>query len=343
MLRVGGMGARRETRADDGDVIYGVEQKLPLFGKPQLARKTSEAEVAAGQASLDYQFQTLRVELSKAAFQASLTSRTVTLGYEDLAWLDVLTARVEQQYSVGQASQFDLLRAQNARSKRRDQLRTDLTKLEHQQLGLNRLLGRRLDSPWPKLELPALAAPVPYTPRLVDYALQFEPKLKLLRQEIKKAEAVIQATRRQQLPDINAGVEGRTFTGDGSFRSGTVMLSLNFPWANAGKYRSDLQREQARLDAARREALLYQNEIIPRSEQGLATVHTAWEAGRGMFTDVLETRRMLVESRLMFARAVAEQYSLLSELVLCCGAGDFEALQAISASPILTPPPANQP
>ena len=45
--------------------------------------------------------------------------------------------------------------------------------------------------------------------------------------------------------------------------------------------------------------------------------------------DVLEARRMLVEARLMFARAVAEQYEMLSELVLCCGLGDLEALQML--------------
>src|SRR4051794_41070446 len=35
MAKIGGMGARTEMRADDGDLIYGVEQKLPLFGKPK--------------------------------------------------------------------------------------------------------------------------------------------------------------------------------------------------------------------------------------------------------------------------------------------------------------------
>src|SRR6266850_983915 len=31
--RVGGVAADRAMRADNGDVIYGAEQKLPLFGK----------------------------------------------------------------------------------------------------------------------------------------------------------------------------------------------------------------------------------------------------------------------------------------------------------------------
>jgi hypothetical protein len=50
-----------------------------------------------------------------------------------------------------------------------------------------------------------------------------------------------------------------------------------------------------------------------------------------MFLDVLEARRMLLEARLMSTRAVAEQWQMLSELVLCCGLADMEALQMFDA------------
>jgi hypothetical protein len=46
---------------------------------------------------------------------------------------------------------------------------------------------------------------------------------------------------------------------------------------------------------------------------------------------------MLVEARLMHAKAIAEQYVMLSELVLCCGLGDLEALQML-AGPAQTEP-----
>ena len=46
---------------------------------------------------------------------------------------------------------------------------------------------------------------------------------------------------------------------------------------------------------------------------------------------MLETRRLLLEARLLRARAVADQFEMLSELVLCCGLGDLEALQMLNA------------
>jgi outer membrane protein TolC len=58
-----------------------------------------------------------------------------------------------------------------------------------------------------------------------------------------------------------------------------------------------------------------------------------WESGEVAVRDLLEARRMLLEARLMHANAVAERYIMLSDLVLCCGLGDFEALQMLENQP----------
>jgi len=140
-----------------------------------------------------------------------------------------------------------------------------------------------------------------------------------------------------------------------------AFVSLNLPWFNAGRYRSDLARDKAKLDAAqfdaadyeaaireevhhltvqidaaRREALLYRDEILPRAELALTAAHNAWLAGRGMFFDVMEARRMFLEAQSMLARAISEQYQMMSELVLTCGLGDLGALQMIGVGE--TPP-----
>jgi outer membrane protein TolC len=88
-----------------------------------------------------------------------------------------------------------------------------------------------------------------------------------------------------------------------------------------------------RIDAARRDALLYQDHIIPRSERALESAQGNWIANRGLFLEVLDARRMWLDARLMQARALSEQYDQLSDLVLCCGLGDLEALNMIGAAP----------
>ncbi len=355
MARIGGMAAREEMRAEDGDLIYGAEQKLPLWGKPKLARRVAQTELATEAAKADYQFQLLRLELAKSAFRLALAHAVVTIGEQDLGWVGTMIGTVEGRYQSGQATLVDVLQIENERAKRQTQLESDRNRLAHEQLNLNRILNRKLEASWPVLSLPTVAEPVIYDKRLVEFAMRYEPKIKLLRQQISQTQAAVDLAQRQRMPDVNVGFEGRNYTGDGSFRQGMMILSMNLPWVNTGKYRQEVKREEARqqaaeydladyqlslqeevhllavkIDAARREALLYQDEVIPRSESALESARFGWEANRNTFRDLLEARRLWLEGRLMHARAVSEQYQMLSELVLCCGIGDLEALQMLA-------------
>ena len=354
MAKICGMGARTEMRADDGDLIYGVEQKLPLFGKPKVARQLAEAEASAESAKVDLQFQNLRRDLAKAVFRAGLADRAVALGHEDIAWLDTLVDSVESRYRHGTASLTELIQTQNERARRLNQLRTEESLVHHEHVAMNRLLNRKSSFHWERFELPDVASPVAFTARLLDLASKYEPKLRVMERELKMADASVEAARRARLPDFSVGAQGRTYSRNGDFRSAELMLSFNIPWGNRGKYDAEIKREQAKkvateydidseqkglvqevhqltfmIDNARREALLYRDELIPRSRTALEAAHSAWHSGKGMLRDVIESRRMLTEAQLMYARAVSEQYQAMSELVLCCGLGDFEALQMI--------------
>ena len=370
MFVVGGVAGNEAMRADEGDIIYGVEQKLPLFGKPRLQRDAARAALATENASRDYQFQKMRAELARAAFRTALAERVVAIGGQDLAWLDTTSQLQENNARVGQTPLADVLRIQNERSRRQNQLQTDRDQLTQEKVSLNRLLNRNELSPWPALELPPLAGAVPYSPRLVDLALKYEPKTAMQRQQARQAEAMVAVARRQSYPDVSAGLEVRNYSGDGSFRQEMFTLRMSLPWFNRGQIRADVNREQARLsatqwelaseqaalreelhqltvkaDAARREALLYRDQIIPRTAATLDNVRAGWQAGQTSFREVLDTHRALLEAQLAYARAVSEQYVALSELVLCCGLGDLGALQMIGAepgsAPTQTPPAKN--
>jgi len=350
--------ARGMSPAEQGDLLYGVEQKLPLFGKPAAARRVAEAGRATAQMNADYQFQVIRLEIARALFKAALADRIVDIGEEDLAWLERMTTVAEDKYRAGTASQVDVLRLQSERAKRATQLQTERSQRATERALLNRQLGRSPDAPWPSFRLPAIAPAIPYSSRLLGFALQYEARLKVLRQDVKQADAVARQTRKQRLPDVSLGIDGRQYSGDGGFREGMFAMSLNLPWFNRDKYEADRRRDESRLraamlevedyevsvlsdvrrvtlalDAARREALLYRDENIPRAHQALAAAHADWLGGRGLFNDIMEARRMALEGRVMETRAVAEQWQLMSELVLCCGLADLEALQMLGLEP----------
>lgn len=348
--------------SEDGNLAYGVEQKLPLWGRPTLNRHVAEAETSTRQAESELRVQEIRRDLTKGLLATALAERIVEIGEQDLVWLDATAKAAENKYRTGAAVLADTLQIQNDASKRRDALRTDRNRLAHERFVLNRLLNRPVDSLWPALQLPPVGPAIPVSEKLLALAQQNEPRLKVMAREIQRAKAAAELTRKSRLPDVSLGVEGRQYGGDGQFRSGMFTLRLSLPWFNEGKYRKDYARDKEKqktaeqeredqvllvreemhhlsveIDAARREALLYRNEISPRAAQALSSRLTDWEDGHGTLHDVLDARRASLDSELMFARATAEQNKMLAELLLWAGLENTDLLIPLANEPSLLP------
>jgi outer membrane protein TolC len=353
-------GASGFDPAQQGDLAYGVEQKLPLWGRPKLNRRVAETEVSMRQAEVELRLQEVRRDIAKGLLAAAFAERVVEIGEQDLVWLDTTARAVEAKYRAGEAVVADTLQIQNEAAKRTDELRTDRNRLAHERFALNRLLNRSVDSPWPSLQLPSVGPAIPLSQKLLTLALQSEPKLKVMEQEIQQAQAAAELTRKSRLPDVSLGVEGRQFSGDGGFREGDFTLRFSLPWFNGGKYRKDYERDRERqktaeqeredqvlmvreelhhlsveIEASRREALLYGEEITTRSTQALTSRLADWETGHGLFRDVLDARRMLLDSELMSARATAEENEMLAELLLWTGLDRVEALAPLANEPAI--------
>jgi outer membrane protein TolC len=290
-------------------------------------------------------------------FRAALADEMLAIAEQDLDWLGVTTKVVEEGYRSGTARLMDLLTLQNEQSKRVEQLKTDREKRVQALLVVNRFLNRDLAAPWPTLQLPPLAGEVRFSQSLLGYALAKAPELLKMREEIRMTEAAVTVARKERWPEVSIGFENRTYARENDVRSTEFMLGFSIPLGNNSKYRAAIRREEEKrravefetqnfeqavreeihglivnISAARREAVLYRDQIIPRSEQALASAKAMFESG-GLLRDVLDARRMLLDGKLMYARAVAEQYEMLSELILCCGLGDLEALEMIGAAP----------
>ena len=351
MLYMGTQVADQAMKADEGNLIYGIAQKFPLFGKPQAMRRAAQAEASVERAGAEYAFQNLRRELGQSLFQTALAERVAEIGEQDRIWLETIVASVDSRYRAGQVALTYLAQAQNELSRRTNQLTTDRRLLDNARQNLNRVLNRPVASPWPVLGLPDIADAVDFTPELLRLSLNYEPKAQMLREQVRAADAMVQVSRKARYPEVGLDFEGRNYSGNGDFRQAMILVNVTFPLGNAAKYRRDIWRDEDRaraarfevadqelsvrqevhsltvnIDAARREALLYRDEIIPRSAQALAAAQSDWEASRGSFREVLDAHRMLLDARLMLARATAEQWRMLSDLTLCCGLGDLESL-----------------
>jgi outer membrane protein TolC len=370
MLRIGGMGAEEDMRAGEGDLLYGVEQRIPLFGRPQAVRRVAQADARVERADADLRFQTLRRDLAQSLFRTAYADSAVDIGRQDAQWLRLLADAAEARFRSGQSRLPELVLIQNELSSRTNELQTDMARRDDLRVALNRQLNRPLDTPWPELALPEPAVRVAFTEKLVELALRNEPHTKVLSERAGQAQAMVEVSQRERYPEVALDLEGRNYTGNGDFRQGMVMLKFSLPLGNYSNYRKSIEREQDRLaaarldvadqhlalrrelheltvtiDTARREALLYRDTLIPRTEQALSSARSDWETGNGDFRDVLDLRRMLLDARLKYARAVSEQWEALADLTLCCGLGDLEASSMIGvetgAPPSSATPPRN--
>jgi outer membrane protein TolC len=239
-----------------------------------------------------------------------------------------------------------------------DDVKTKELERDHSAFALNRLLNRALHAYWPRVSLPAVHPQVYYTEALVDAALAAEPELKVMHQDSVSAQAAADLTRKQRLPDVSLGVEARQYSGDGGFREGTATVSFSVPWLNRSRYGADWRRDQERkrasdlaaedyalsvreelhhhivdLDAARRQVVLYQEQLIPLTEQTLSSSQAAWEHNLGAFQDILDAHRMLLADNLALARALADQDRMLAELQYLTGIRDPSALVSMAGEP----------
>src|SRR5580693_5122912 len=80
--KVGGstFSARGMDPEQEGDLAYGVEQKLPLWGRPKLTRRAAQAETSMRQADVNYHLQQLRRDISKELLATALAGRIVDIG-----------------------------------------------------------------------------------------------------------------------------------------------------------------------------------------------------------------------------------------------------------------------
>jgi outer membrane protein TolC len=354
---IGGLiGPARRMPSQDGDLLYGIEQNLPLWDRPRLNRslRLSEAQMQTSDAAL--QEAQVRRDLAKALLRLAFSHRTTRFLTNDIVWLDALTALQEERFRAGFGSHTDLLQLQNERSRRLDDVRTEQSRRRLEEAALNRLLGRDLTMTWPEVELPRLAPPVAFSTNLAHYAAANDPRTKVFRSARAAAVAATRLTETMRRPDVSVGLQARQYSGDAGIREGMLSVSFSLPWWNAPKYRADLQRDEAKVrtveaelaeyeisvreevlrftlatDTAHREALLYRDEILQRTQQAVASHQAMWESNRGPLREVLDGRRAFFEGQLAHDRAITEQHLAFADLAALCDLPDYLQLPRLLA------------
>lgn len=350
----GGLYRFPEMSRENGDILVGIEQRLPLLGKETAARALAASNAVAAGVGLEVRFSEMRRDLARTLFAAALARMEAALVAEDLQWLGTQVEVASTRLAAGREMGAAVLRLENARDRRRLEWTNAVARLRDAERAVERAVGEVGVVPEGGFALPPVGIDVRYGPTLVRFAEQSEPEVRRREQEVRVASAMRRVTERSRRPDVALGVQSYHEARTGSAAQGMATLTVSLPWFNGRNYRRDLERDDARLRAAearvldaregvrrevhglvtrlrasRQEALLLHEVIVPRTERMLEVMQARWAAGGLDLRELLEVRREWIESELASARATEAYWVAVSELLLCCGLEDLGMVEGM--------------
>ena len=203
----GVMAADREMRADDGDLIFGVEQMLPRRKLYEARKARAGAERAIFEAETRTAALTLETLVAQSAIELALVDEMLAIETNQLAWLESMAANAREKLKDPMANASEPLRIESEVAQERQKI--DTTQRQRIRLArqLNILLGRDTDAAWPNLRLPESAT---LTPALTDELArlyQVNPMLQALLNTAEAAKSEIEVARRERSPIASVGVE----------------------------------------------------------------------------------------------------------------------------------------
>lgn len=307
---------------ENGDVYYGVEQKLPVMGKEKAARALAESNAVAAGVRVEARFAELRRDLAVKLFTAAAARSEAALIASDVGWLEAQVRLGRTRVASGTEPAAMVLRMENeldrrrldwtnAVARRRDADEAVEIQVSSRGVGPREVSRTGVSSGgeappsgnWkletgnsPSWSLPPVADAVPFGPVLVRFAERAEPEVLRREREIGVAAAVVQVTRRSQRPDLAVGVQSYHDSATGTAAQGMLTVTMSVPWFNRANYRRDLERDRARLASA--EAQVEDARLLVRRE--VHRLVTQIDAGRReallMRDVVLPRTRRLQES-----------------------------------------------
>lgn len=289
----------------------GASQEIPFPGKLSLRSRIAAADADASRWSVEDTRLQLTAELKTMYFEYQFAARSLEIVRRNREVLDSFRQIAEARFSVGQAIQQDVLKAQLEISG----LIERTTVLERQRDGLrariNALLYRTQDTPVdPELVFTAVALPPDVATLRADALLRY-PALRRDEQQISRSQQQLALARKEFLPDFGINVAAQQPVGGMPWMYGVdFMVKVPIFWQRkqrpmvaeaaagleAGRRMRDntVARAEAQVtelyvnaSSARRLMDLYSGSILPQSRLTLESALASYQVGKAEFLTVL--------------------------------------------------------
>jgi len=332
-----GEGRPRDGGASRREAGYSVEQPLEFLA----TRGSRQAAARAAQEGVHQEAKVVRLQVTRElrrTFVALVHGQSVVEAGDELAGQAAqLAALVRRRAERGEGRPTEVPRVEIELERLRIAVERARAAVDARRLRLSTWLG----APVGRVEAD-LAAPLPLPPlvELQERALASSPVVQASRARLQAAAEEASAERWERMPKLSVGA---AHVDELDRTASTLTANLTLPlwnW-NQGRIRqaeAAQEGERARLDSTSRElaaglsdawrgcaagqaaAGRFKEEILPRAEGSARTLGRAFELGEAGLLDVLDSRRVLLDTR-------REYLDLLLDMQDACG--DLAALAGL--------------
>ena len=323
--------------------MYGFGQEIPFPGKLRLKGEVAQSDVDR----LEQEFNATRLRLiatlKEAYFNLHYVHKSIEIVEKNKVLLMQFEKTAKARYSVGQAAQQDVFRAQVEISRVLDRLAVLDQQKESLHAAINRLVNRPPAGPMgtpEEIQTTILTIPLQELSRRAD---EFSPALLATAKSIDRSERSVSLAKRQYYPDFDVTALGlrNDRINDNGYQ---VMVGIKIPLFYETKQKQGVREALAGLEGARedflaaRQDVLFQvkdnfvqaqraerlitilrDAIIPQATLGLQAAQAGYAVGKVDFLTLLNSLLILQDSQLELHGEMVNHEKALARLEAVTG------------------------
>ena len=323
--------------------MYGFGQEIPFPGKLSLKGEVAQRDAER----LEQEFNATRLRLvaslKEAYFNLHYAHKSIEIVEKNKVLLMQFEKTAKARYSVGQAAQQDVFRAQVEISRVLDRLAVLDQQKESLHAAINRLVNRPPAGPLgtpEEIQTTILTIPLQELSQRAD---EFSPALIATAKSIDRSERSVSLAQRQYYPDFDVTALGlrNDRINDNGYQ---VMVGIKIPLFYETKQKQGVREARASLEGAReefaatRQDLLFQvkdgfvqaqraerlitilrDAIIPQATLGLQAAQAGYAVGKVDFLTLLNSLLILQDSQLELHGEMVNHEKALARLEAVTG------------------------
>jgi outer membrane protein TolC len=282
--------------------MIGLSQRLPYPGKRALRENVAAKDAEGATHNVQEAMNRITRDVKLAYFDLGFAIQSARITENNKRVLEQLLQIAEMRYTVGQASQADVLKAQTEVSKMSDELIKLARDRRSAEAELSKAMGRMPEVPAPMPLAPELWQGALKHDALRDTALASRPQLRALETTVARNENALELARKDYYPDFDVrlsyGQRDKTVTGERRDDMVSLTVAINLPVWGGTKQGPRVAEAVAMREQASRMYDAQRNEMLSQLKQRVASAEQSYQSARLYETSVLVQARLAAESSL---------------------------------------------